>query len=75
MEKAIAVFIVVFILLTIMINNFGKDQVSKACYVFSQNSGFETKFVEYTFWHRDCLAKLDDGKWISAYNLNAGFEK
>ena len=56
--------------------SFGIDTVvvnttQASCSRFAQESGRECKFVKYHFMNADCLTKLDDGKWISAYNLRA----
>lgn len=45
--------------------SFGKSQLRTACYKFEAVSGFETKYVEYTYFHYDCLAEQEDGRWIS----------
>lgn len=48
---------------------FNKSQIQAACRVFGTESNYETKYVEYTYWSVDCLAQLEDGQWISAFNL------
>ncbi len=39
------------------------------CSSFSQESGYETKFVEYHVLSFDCLAERTDGRWISTSKL------
>jgi hypothetical protein len=48
---------------------FARSVERQACMVFSQESGRETKFVEYGFAAYDCLTPQKDG-WISAHNLS-----
>ena len=72
MKEAIIIvisFIIMVMFVMIVSNIWQKGQIEKACYVFSKESGRETKFVEYTFWTRDCLTPVEGGKWISAFNL------
>ena len=67
----IAVIIIVGAILCCMClgtNAFQKSQKKQACEVFERESNRETKFVEYTYWQRDCLTPQGD-VWISAYNL------
>lgn len=40
-----------------------------ACTVFADQSGRETKFVDYNWASWDCLTPQSDGKWISTSNL------
>lgn len=49
----------------------GMDRVNlrHACDSFAQQSGFQTKFVDYTAFSYDCLAERSDGKWISTKML------
>ena len=70
----IAILLVCVALITglvLGVNAFDRSQQQKACIAFSQQSGRQTKFVEYTYWSRDCLTPSSDGSgtWISAYNL------
>lgn len=74
--KEIKSFVVVVFFMLLLVfglaylgNQWEKGQVRQACSVFSQESGRKVKFVEYTAWNRDCLTKLDSGKWISTFNL------
>ena len=53
---------------------FGKNQTRQSCLSFSYQSGYETKYVEYTYFRFDCLAKQSDGKWISTENIYANTE-
>lgn len=41
----------------------------KSCGIFAEESGYQTKFVDYNFFSWDCLARRDDGKWVSRDNL------
>lgn len=41
------------------------------CLGFAAESAYETKFVDYSFFGWDCLAKAGNGKWVSADNLRA----
>lgn len=50
-------------------NAIQKQQIRESCNSFNKTSGWETKYVEYTYISVDCLAKQDNGKWVSAYNL------
>lgn len=40
-----------------------------SCGIFAEQSGYDTKFVDYNFFQWDCLAHRDDGKWVSKDNL------
>ena len=40
-----------------------------SCHIFADQSGYDTKFVDYNFFQWDCLAHRDDGKWVSRDNL------
>jgi hypothetical protein len=40
------------------------------CRNFASQSGYETKFAQYTWWTWDCLAETDNGKWVSKDNLH-----
>ncbi len=42
---------------------------AKSCVVFAEQSGYDTKFVDYNFLQWDCLAHRDDGKWVSRDSL------
>lgn len=45
---------------------FDKNQIQKSCPKFSESSGYETKYVEYTYWNYACVAKTKGGKWIDS---------
>lgn len=36
-----------------------------SCNAFERESGYNTRFVSYTFFTYDCLAEQENGKWIS----------
>lgn len=40
-----------------------------ACTNFSLQSGYETKFVDLATTRWDCLAKQDDGRWVSTSQI------
>ena len=40
-----------------------------SCRIFAEQSGYETKFVDYNFFEWDCLAHREDGKWVSRDSL------
>ena len=66
----IFVIVIISVSITLGTNAFDKSQLRKACKVFERESNRETKFVEYTFWRRDCLTpSKEENKWISAFNL------
>jgi hypothetical protein len=45
--------------------NFSEDN----CKDYAVESNFETKFVDYSYFSWDCLAKTDDGKWVPKSNI------
>lgn len=45
----------------------GLDKTS--CEIFADQSGRETKFVDYNWGSWDCLTPQSDGKWISTSML------
>lgn len=47
----------------------GHNVDNRNCRAFSQQTGRETKFVDYTFLTWDCITPSTDGKWISIDNL------
>ena len=70
-DLSIVVFVLI-VLVTVMyfgFNIWNRSQLRTSCAVFSKESGRETKFVDYTYWQRDCLTPQDNGKWISVFNL------
>lgn len=56
-------------LLVIIGTSIDKSNTRKSCDVFGVISGYETKYVEYTYWNFDCLAKTENGKWLSTSSL------
>lgn len=70
--KEFIIPVVVLIIVIVGLVSFGNGQKRAGCDRFEQESGYETKYIEYTFWYTDCLAKLDSGKWVSAFNLRGG---
>lgn len=51
--------------------SFSKSQMKQSCTAFQTTSGYETKYIEYTYFRFDCLAKQDNGKWISTESLRS----
>ncbi len=39
------------------------------CRRFQEETGYQTKFVDYNFFYYECLLKGSDGKWIPADKL------
>lgn len=39
------------------------------CDTFAQQTGYETKFVDYNIADWDCLARTASGKWVSTSQL------
>lgn len=46
-------------------HNSSKD----GCKDYAVESNFETKFVDYSYFSWDCLAKTGDGKWVPISNI------
>ncbi len=67
--------IFVIFMIFALILSFAKSQTIKTCSVFQQQSGFNTKYVEYTYFNFDCLAEQTDGKWISTDNIYFNTQK
>lgn len=65
----VVAFMLVFGGLAFAGNEWEKSQMREACAVFEDESGRDTKFVEYTHWRFDCLTPTDGGEWISTFNL------
>lgn len=56
-------------------NTIDRETLRTTCSGFSEASHRETKFVEYSYWSRDCLTPQKDGKWISTTLLRAESEQ
>ncbi len=52
-----------------------RHYAESACSSFSEQSGRETKFVDYTYFAWDCLTPGADGKWISVEQLRDDVEQ
>ena len=60
----ISILTVVFSFLSIGVRAFEHYNLEKGCASFYTETGYTTKFVDYTFWRWDCLVKQDNGKFI-----------
>jgi len=63
--------IVISVFLLMGLISFGKSQTKSSCVRFAAETGYETKYAEYTYFRFNCLAKQSDGKWISTENIYA----
>lgn len=61
----ILLVIVATAILTLAGNAGDRHLVRESCAAFGRESGREVRYVDYTFWTRDCLCQAKDGKWIS----------
>lgn len=76
MDNPVAVFagitaVVVALLALILtpIRQVGHNLDVTKCRTFHEQSGYETKFVDYNFFDWDCLARTSSGKWVSTEKL------
>lgn len=65
----VTIFVTSFVLLFGVTRQWGHHVDVSECTAFGAASGYETKFVDYNFWDWDCLAKIDNAKWVEARNL------
>jgi hypothetical protein len=50
------------------IRDYQHSQDQQACRVFQEETGHETRFVNYNFWTWDCLTPGFNGKWVSIHS-------
>jgi hypothetical protein len=72
MKDLLEIIIITILIIILLIGGAcrtGRYFDKRSCYSFGQQSGRETKFVDYTFFSWDCLTPTTDNKWISIDNL------
>jgi hypothetical protein len=68
---AVVIFTLFFVGIIFTIVRIEQLLIKQACPVFSEATNRETKFIRYNILMADCLAKLDNGKWVIVNNLNS----
>lgn len=55
--------VIVFVMLAIVPTaSSGYDK--RDCDRFGRNTGYQVKFVKYSYWSWDCFAKTKSGRWV-----------
>lgn len=71
MDELIGLIATVILVVTLGIpaRQIGHHYSVNNCRIFQDETGYETKFVDYHFFKWDCLAQTKTGKWVSKDNL------